>query len=229
MKQFVKALRLDGKCFQHLLPTFPGLSYEKIKAGVFDGPQIRTLVRDQAFVQAMNDKKKTAWLSFVDVMKNFLGNKKAENHEDLVGNMLSAFHDLGCKMNIKEHFLFSLLDKFPDNLGAVSDKQGERFHQDLIAVEERYQGKWDRHMLADYCWSIKRDCPGIVYKRKSYKRQFFSLIQVLTSNLYLSKLFLHVKVDCLPLFSMALMCKYYSLDFVPFYLLTISICFPYLV
>ena len=42
-----------------------------------------------------------------------------------------------------------------------------------MAVEERYQGRWDRHMLADYCWSIKRDCPGIVYKRKSYKRQLF--------------------------------------------------------
>ena len=55
MKQFVKALRLDGECFQHLLHTFPGLSYEKIKAGVFDGPQIRTLVRDQAFVQEIND------------------------------------------------------------------------------------------------------------------------------------------------------------------------------
>ena len=94
MKQFVKALRLHGECFQHLLHTFPGLSYEKIKAGVFDGPQIRTLVRDQAFVHAMNDEKKVTWLSFVDVMKNFLGNKKVGNHEDLVGNMLSAFHDL---------------------------------------------------------------------------------------------------------------------------------------
>ena len=77
-------------------------------------------------VQAMSDKEKAAWLSFVDVMKNFLGNKKAGNHEDLVGNMLSAFRHLGCKMSIKVHFLFSHLDKFPDNLGAVSDEQRER-------------------------------------------------------------------------------------------------------
>ena len=55
----------------------PGLFYEKVKAGVFDGLQIRTLVRDHAFIQAMNDKEKTAWLSFVDVVKNFLENKKA--------------------------------------------------------------------------------------------------------------------------------------------------------
>ena len=137
MKQFVKALRLDGKCFEHLLHTFPGLFCKKIKAGVFDGPQINTRVHDQAFVQAINDKK-ASWLSFVDVMKNFLGNKKAGNHEDLVGNMLSAFHDLGCKMSLEVHF-FSHLDKFPDNLGAVYDEQRERFHQDLMAVEECYQ------------------------------------------------------------------------------------------
>ena len=64
MKQFVKALRLDGEYFQYLLHTFPGLSYEIIKEGVFDGPQIRTLVRDQAFVQAMNDNEneKVAWM-----------------------------------------------------------------------------------------------------------------------------------------------------------------------
>ena len=80
----------------------------------------------------------------------------------LVGNMLSVFHDVGCKMSIKVHFLFSHLDKFQDNFGAVSDDQGERFRQDLMAVEERYQSRWDRCMLADYCWSIKRDCPGIV-------------------------------------------------------------------
>ena len=121
----------------------------------------------------MNDKEKVAWLSFVDVMKNFLGNIKAGNHEDLAGDMLSAFHDVGCKMSIKVHFLLSHMNIFPDNLGAVSDEQGERFHQDLMTVEECYQGKWDCHMLADYCGSIKRNCPGIVHKRKSYKCQFF--------------------------------------------------------
>ena len=83
-------------------------------------------MRDQAFVQAINDNEKAAWLSFVDVMKNFLGNKKAGNYEDLVGNVLSAFHDLGCKMSIKVHFLFSHLEKFPDNLETVSDEQRER-------------------------------------------------------------------------------------------------------
>ena len=146
-------------------------------------------MRDQAFVRAINDKEKAAWLSFVDMMKNFLGNKKAGNHENLVGNMLSAFHDLGCKMSIKVHFLFSYLDKFPDNLGAVSKEQRKRFHQDLMTVE-RYQGRWDRRMLADYCWSIKRDSRNNV-QAQELKAPIFSLIQVFTSNLYLHKLFVH--------------------------------------
>ena len=172
MKQFVKALSTDGECFQHIVSAFPALSFEKIKAGVFDGPQIRALVRDEEFVRKMNDKEKTAWLSFVAVIQNFLGNKKADNYEFLVTRMLLAFRDLGCNMSVKLHFLNSHLDQFPENLGAVSEEQGERFHQDLMTMEERYQGRWDKNMMADYCWSIKRDCPVEVHKRKSYKRKF---------------------------------------------------------
>ena len=60
--------------------------------------------------------------------------------------MMLAFRDLGCNMSIKVHFLNSHLeqDQFPENLGAigaVSDEQGERFHQDLMVMEELYQGR----------------------------------------------------------------------------------------
>ena len=174
MKQFVKALSSDGECFQYIVSAFPALSIEKIKAGVFDGPQIRALVRDEEFVKKMIDKEKAAWQFFVEVIQNFLGNRKADNYKLVVNIMLLlAFCDLGCNMSIKLHFLNSHLDQFPENLGAVSDEQGERFHQDLMMMEERYQGRWDRNMMADYCWSIKRDCPQQVHKRKSYKRKFF--------------------------------------------------------
>jgi len=40
---------------------------------------------------------------------------------------------------------------FPENLGEVSDENGERFHQDIMAMEKQYQGKWTSSMLADYC------------------------------------------------------------------------------
>ncbi|KAI6659820.1 hypothetical protein LOD99_10618 [Oopsacas minuta] len=39
MKQFVKALNEDDSCFHYLFSSFPELSIEKFKAGIFDGPQ----------------------------------------------------------------------------------------------------------------------------------------------------------------------------------------------
>jgi len=45
------------------------------------------------------------------------------------------------------------LDFFPGNCGAVSDEQGELFHQEISSVEKRYQGKWNCAMLADCCWT----------------------------------------------------------------------------
>ena len=39
MKQFVKALLVDGCCFNYICIFFPGISNKKIKAGVFGGGQ----------------------------------------------------------------------------------------------------------------------------------------------------------------------------------------------
>lgn len=64
------------------------------------------------------------------------------------------------------HFLDSHLSFFPDNLGAVSDEQGERFHQDLMTIEERYQGYWDENMLGDYCWMLIRETDPSTYKKQ---------------------------------------------------------------
>jgi hypothetical protein len=120
----------------------------------------------------MNTLECAAWRSFVQVVNNFLGNKKAANYGTLINSMIKNFQNLGCLMSIKMHFLFSHMERFPENLGAVSDEQGERFHQDMRQMEERYQGRWDAVMLADYCWSLKRDNPAAAHTRKSRKRGF---------------------------------------------------------
>jgi len=86
--------------------------------------------------------------------------------------MFSVFHDLECKMSIKMHFVLSRLDKFLENIGAISDDQGERFHQGFMITEGCYQGSGSHHMLSDYCWNIKRDCSRDLYKGKSHKCQF---------------------------------------------------------
>ena len=172
MKQFVKALDHSGECFSYICSTFPGLSEEKKKAGIFDGPQIRTLMRDPYFITSMNETEERAWNAFCNVVQNFLGNKKADNYEEIVEELLMSLRDLGCRMSIKVHYLHSHLDSFPENLGDVSEEQGERFHQDIKTMEERYQGRWDSHMMADYCWSLMRDNPEDVHQRSAKKRKF---------------------------------------------------------
>ena len=99
----------------------------------------------------MNHVNQEVWNCFVQVVMNFLGNTKVENYEDLVANILVAFKNLGCNMSIKMHYLYSHMDRFPKNLGSLSDKQGERFHQDLREMESCYQGRWGMVMMADYC------------------------------------------------------------------------------
>ena len=172
MKQFVKALDKSGECFRYICEVFPSLSQEKLNAGIFDGPQIRQLMKDQGFEGSMRTVEAAAWTSFVAVANNFLGNHRDANYKELVKRMLDAFHHLGCNMSIKVHYLHSHLDHFPKNLGDLSEEQGERFHQDLKTMEERYQGRWDDHMMADYCWSIQRDCPLTKHRRAPLKRAF---------------------------------------------------------
>ena len=101
IKQFTMALDKDGDCFTYLCLVFPGVIMEKLKAGIFDGPQIRQLVRDPEFENAMNEVEQEAWKAFVLVVKNFLGNNKTRNYAELVNNMLTAFRNQGCNMSIR--------------------------------------------------------------------------------------------------------------------------------
>ncbi|GBP10891.1 hypothetical protein EVAR_5469_1 [Eumeta japonica] len=49
IKQYVKALDKDGDCFRYLRGKFPAISDAKLKEGIFNGPQIRTLFQDTNF------------------------------------------------------------------------------------------------------------------------------------------------------------------------------------
>ena len=141
MKQ--KALDKTGQCFKYISWAFPGLSNKKLKAGIFDGPQIRKLIKDPNFQYSMSEIELASWLSFVEVVQSFLGNRKADNYKDIVQKLLDNFQALGINMSIKVHFLHSHLDRFPENLHNETDEQGERFHQDQV-MEERYQGRWNK-------------------------------------------------------------------------------------
>ncbi|KYN18238.1 hypothetical protein ALC57_09485 [Trachymyrmex cornetzi] len=90
-------------------------------------------------------------------------------YKQIVEKMISDFQKLKCNMNLKLHFLDSHLDTFPENLGDFSEEQGELFHQDIKVMETRYQGRWDVNMMADFCWTLKRE------STESWKRKRTSL------------------------------------------------------
>ena len=68
--------------------------------------------------------------------------------------------------------MFSHLERFPGNLGKLREEQGEKFHQDIKVMEERYQRRYNTHMIADYCWNLQRRKPLTSHTRKSYKKRF---------------------------------------------------------
>ena len=104
MKQVVYALDKDGNCFNYITKTFLGLDMEKLKAGIFNGPQICILIKDESFTGHMTAVQKAAWCSYVTVIKKFLGNKKAGNPGQLVNDMLKNLQALGARMSIKVHY-----------------------------------------------------------------------------------------------------------------------------
>lgn len=172
IKNFVKALDRTGRGFLYLKQKFPRVSEAKIKEGIFVGPQIRELMKNSEFDDMLTDVELRAWRAFRTIVTNFLGNFKAENYRDLVTELLSAYKEMGCNMSLKIHFLDAHLDFFPENLGAVSDEHGERFHQDVATMEKRYQGKWSPTFLADYCWTLLRDAKESKYRRKTSATTF---------------------------------------------------------
>ncbi|UYV70450.1 hypothetical protein LAZ67_7003033 [Cordylochernes scorpioides] len=121
MKNFVKAMDRNASGFAYLKQIFSSIGEAKIKEGIFVGPQIRELQQDGNFQNSLNEVEAAAWNSFRNVCKNFLGSVKVENYRDIVNDLLLSYKALG------------------DNLGAVSDEHGERFHQDISSMEKRYQ------------------------------------------------------------------------------------------
>ena len=54
--------------------------------------------------QAHSRRRKAAWDSFKFVVKGFLKNRRAQNYEELLNNLLQSYQKLGCNMSLKIHF-----------------------------------------------------------------------------------------------------------------------------
>ncbi|GBM61672.1 hypothetical protein AVEN_133457-1 [Araneus ventricosus] len=157
---------------------------------MFIGRHIKAVFRDEEFEKKkLSEAEKAAWLAFKSVCKHFLGNKQAENYEDLFGDMVKYFRVVGCNMSLTLHVLDSHLNFFPRNLGAISDEHGERFHQDISMFEKRFSGRWNRSMLVGLLSGAHNQVPTRGNGQKKVILVFvFSIIKPLlnfsVTNLY---------------------------------------------
>lgn len=102
-----------------------------------NGPDIRKLVKTQAFDKVLNKNELTAWHSIKEVIGGLLGKHRSEDYERSVHTMLNKFSEIGVNMSLKIHFLHHHLDYFGRQLATESDEQGERYHQVAIPFEIR--------------------------------------------------------------------------------------------
>ena len=85
-------------------------------------------MQNKQFDEDLNETERNAWLSFKRISKDFIGNHKAVNYQDVVQDLLTSYKAMGCNMILKIPFLESHMDFFPENLSKVIDEHGERFH-----------------------------------------------------------------------------------------------------
>jgi hypothetical protein len=107
MKNFVKAVDRSGTAFLYLRQTFPLLSDAKIREGVFTSPDIRSVLLDEVSERIITGDEQRAWHAFREAVTGFLGNRRADNYNDLMEKLLSSYQKLGCKMSLKIQFLSS--------------------------------------------------------------------------------------------------------------------------
>ena len=62
-----------------------------MKEGIFIGPQVRDLIKDEYFDKLLQGDETVAWDSFKSVVKGFFGNRRAQNCEELVNKLLLSY------------------------------------------------------------------------------------------------------------------------------------------
>ena len=162
----------EGCRFAFLQEMFPWISTEKLKADIFDSPQIRELMKNLMFDETLSEAELSTWQSLKSVVTNFQTNHWSVEYEKEIEELLKSFCERRAWISLKLHFLRSHLDYFPKNCEDLSEEQGEHFHRDSPITEEHNQGWWDINFLADNCWCLKWDAVAAKHSRKSLKKPF---------------------------------------------------------
>ena len=74
---------------------------------------------------------------------------------------------MGCRMSLKVH----ILDQFKENMGAYSEEQGKRSHQDILDFERRKKLKFMLNIV--FRWAADRN----QLKYNTWKPGKFFLLQ----------------------------------------------------
>jgi len=90
MKNFVKAMNQEESAFTYLRQRFPRLSEVKLREGIFIGPQRLDLIKDEYFDRLLQGDEKMPWDGFKFAVKGFLGDRRAQNYEELVKNLVKS-------------------------------------------------------------------------------------------------------------------------------------------
>lgn len=69
-----------------------------------------------------------------------------------VDDMIQSLVKAGCNYSPKMHYIHCHLEELLENQFLVSDEQGERIHQTMRLIEERFLGKCQKSMLCEFIW-----------------------------------------------------------------------------
>lgn len=95
IKNFIKKLDNNGAAFAYLRSLFKNLSHAKIKEGVFAGPEVKKLLKDEHFTNLLSPIESAAWHSFRLVVTNFLGNNKSPDYKKIVQDLIKNYAAMG--------------------------------------------------------------------------------------------------------------------------------------
>ena len=101
----MEAINKEGCCSKYICGTFTGSGTEKLKARVFNGSDIRKCTWDENSVRHITVDDSNVWRSFVDVMKNLLGNNRSDDYKDRVDKYVEKLPRYCCQYKYQMHFL----------------------------------------------------------------------------------------------------------------------------
>lgn len=157
-----------------LKKTFPYKTPAKIKQGIFNGPEIRRLIKNRKeFEKTQPSSFKDAWCSFVCVVENFLGNNRSRTYKSDCKQLVKNFELQGCLMSVKLHYIDKHVDDFPSDCGKLGEEKGERFHKDIESCERRFLQKYNKQMIMDYVWFLVNEKEDVEVKKRKPKRRSF--------------------------------------------------------